>query len=120
MYTKISNALFSQDDEALCVIDTDTLMKGIIHYDFGDAVRTICNNAVEDDGDLSKVVFNVGFFKAFVKGFLGALGNDISKIEVEYLAFSTKVMTFIVGLRMLTDFLNNDVYFKPRLRASQP
>ncbi len=112
--TKISNVLFSQEGEALCVIDTDTVMKGIVHFDFGDAVRTICNNGLEDEKDLSKVTFNLEYFEAFTKGFSGSFGDGISDTEVEYLAFSAKVMTFIVGLRMLTDFLNNDVYFKPR------
>ena len=112
--TKISNVLFSRKGEALCVIDTDTVMKGIVHYDFGDAVRTICNNGSEDEKDLSKVTFNLDYFEAFTKGFLESFGEGISDIEVEYLAFSAKVMTFIVGIRMLTDFLNNDVYFKPR------
>ena len=27
-------------------------MPGIIHYDFGDAIRTICNSAAEDEKDL--------------------------------------------------------------------
>lgn len=109
---KISNTLFSLDGKALCVIDTDTVMKGIIHYDFGDAVRTVCNNAYESEKKLHKVTFNLEFYKAFVKGFIGSLKNNISKLEMGYLAFSAKMMTFIVGLRMLSDFLNNDKYFK--------
>lgn len=112
--TKISNALFSLEGEALCVIDTDTVMEGIIHYDFGDAVRTICNNGAEDEQDLSKVTFNLEYFEAFAKGFLRSLKGDLTDLEVSYLAFSAKAMTFMVGLRMLTDFLNNDVYFKPK------
>lgn len=110
--TKISNALFTAEDKPLCVIDTDTVMKGIILFDFGDAVRTICNSADEDEADLSKVKFDLGYFEGFTTGFIEAFDGEISEIEADHLAFSAKVMTFIIGLRMLTDFLKNDVYFK--------
>ncbi len=109
--TKISNVLFDKNDKAICVIDLDTVMPGIIHYDFGDAIRTICTNAEEDEKDLTKVTFNLSFFRAFTKGFLLKL-KHISGIEAEHLAYSAKAMTFIMGLRMLTDFLNNDIYYK--------
>ncbi|MEZ5344254.1 MAG: phosphotransferase [Pyrinomonadaceae bacterium] len=110
--TKISNALFTADDKPLCVIDTDTVMKGIILFDFGDAVRTICNTADEDEADISKVEFELSYFEGFANGFLEAFDGEITDAEAENLAFSAKVMTFIIGLRMLTDYLKNDIYFK--------
>lgn len=109
--TKISNVLFSENDEALCVIDLDTVMPGVVHFDFGDAVRTICNKGDEDERDISRVGFDLSYFESFVTGFLGESGIRLSAEEIEGLAFSSRVMTFIVGLRMLTDFLNNDIYF---------
>ncbi len=110
--TKISNALFDENNKGMCVIDTDTVMVGIIHYDFGDAVRTICNKAFEDETDLSKVEFNIEFYKAFTKGFLEKTFEQLTLLDVEHLALAGKTITFIMGLRMLTDFLNNDVYYK--------
>ena len=68
--TKISNSLFDKNNKGICMIDTDTVMPGIIHYDFGDAIRTICNTAAEDEKDLSKVQFNLDYYKAYEKGFL--------------------------------------------------
>ncbi len=110
--TKISNALFDENNNGLCVIDTDTVMVGIIHYDFGDAIRTICNTAFEDEKDLSKVTFNIDFYKAFTKGFIEAIHSQLSLLDVQHFALAAKTITFIMGLRMLTDFLNNDVYYK--------
>ena len=110
--TKISNVLFSRSGEALCVIDTDTVMEGVVHFDFGDAIRIICSTADEDEKDLSKVKFNLPLYEAFTKGFMASMRTEISETEVEHLAFSAKMMTFIIGLRFLTDFLNGDVYFK--------
>ena len=109
--TKISNALFSPDDEAISVIDLDTVMPGVVAYDFGDAVRTICSHADEDEPDISKVDFSLEYFRAFVHGFIVESGLELEQKEIESLAISAKVMTFIVGLRFLTDYLNNDVYF---------
>lgn len=110
--TKISNILFNQKEEGIAVIDTDTVMPGIIHYDFGDAIRTMCNSAAEDESDLSKVQFNMEFYKNYKRGFLEGLGTGLTKVEKEHLPTAVKTMIFIMGLRFLTDFLNGDVYYK--------
>ena len=110
--TKISNALFDTDNKSLCVIDTDTVMPGIVHYDFGDAIRTICNTAAEDENNLELVTFNKTFYDAYTKGFIEKVGDSLSNIEIEYLPLGAKTMMFIMGLRFLTDYLNNDVYYK--------
>jgi hypothetical protein len=110
--TKISNALFDENDKGLCVIDTDTVMVGIVHYDFGDAIRTICNTAFEDEKDLSKVNFNLDYYEAFTKGFLQKIHNKVTEFDVFHFPLAAKTITFIMGLRMLTDFLNNDIYYK--------
>ena len=107
--TKISNALFDVNNKGMCVIDTDTVMVGIVHYDFGDAIRTICNTAFEDETALEKVNFNLDYYQSFSKGFLGAIYKQLTPLDVEHLPLAAKTITFIMGLRMLTDFLNNDV-----------
>ena len=110
--TKISNSLFTKNNKGICMIDTDTVMPGIIHYDFGDAIRTICNTAAEDEKDLSKVVFNLEYYKAYEKGFLEKTKNSLTALEIKHLPLAAKTMIFIIGLRFLTDYLNNDVYYK--------
>ena len=110
--TKISNALFDLQGKGLCVIDTDTIMPGIIHYDFGDAIRTICNTAAEDEKDLGKVSFNKEFYEAYRQGFLEKISTSITETERHYLPLGAKTMMFIMALRFLTDYLNGDVYYK--------
>lgn len=110
--TKISNSLYTKDNKGICMIDTDTVMPGIIHYDFGDAIRTICNSVAEDEKDLSKVDFNLEYYKAYEKGFLEQTKNSLSETELKYLSLAVKTMIFIMGLRFLTDYLNNDIYYK--------
>ena len=110
--TKISNALFDMKGSGLCVIDTDTIMPGIIHYDFGDAIRTICNTAAEDEKDLDKVTFNEEFYRAYSKGFLEKIGDAVSDLEKKCFPLGAKTIIFIMALRFLTDYLNNDIYYK--------
>ncbi|GAA4954469.1 aminoglycoside phosphotransferase family protein [Algibacter agarivorans] len=110
--TKISNVLFSKKNKGICVIDTDTVMPGIIHYDFGDAIRTICNTAAEDETNLELVEFNTTYFKAYTKGFLKHMKSSITPLELKYLPLGAKTMIFIMALRFLTDYLNGDIYYK--------
>lgn len=110
--TKLSNALFDKKGNGLAVIDLDTLMPGLVHYDFGDSVRTICSSTEEDERDISKVHFLPENFKAFTDGFLQACKSILTKEEIALLTLAAKYMVFIMGLRFLTDYLNNDIYFK--------
>ena len=112
--TKISNALFNKKDKGLCLIDTDTVMPGIVHYDFGDAIRTICNTAAEDETNLDLVEFNVEYYKAYTRGFLKSMKESLTPLELKYLPLSAKTMIFIMALRFLTDYLNGDIYYKTK------
>jgi Phosphotransferase enzyme family len=110
--TKFNNILLDENDKALCVIDLDTVMPGYVHYDFGDAIRTVTNTANEDEKDLSKVEMNIDLFKAYSEGFLSETGDTLNDVEKEYLAFAPKLITYTIGLRFLTDFIDGDNYFK--------
>lgn len=110
--TKFNNILFNENEEAICIIDLDTVMNGYVLYDFGDAIRTLCNTADEDETDLEKVNFNFELFEKFSKGFLSETIKVLCEKEIHYLAFSAKLMTYIIGLRFLSDYLMGDVYYK--------
>lgn len=111
--TKLNNVLFDATaGEAICVIDLDTVMPGLAHYDFGDSIRFGANTAAEDEADLSKVSLDLEYFGAYAKGFLSQAGESLTQTEIDQLAFSAKLMTFECGMRFLTDYLNGDTYFK--------
>lgn len=110
--TKINNILFDNFGQILCVIDLDTVMPGLVHFDFGDAIRTAANSAEEDEPELDKISINLQIFEAFAKGFLEETKSFLTQKEVDLLPHSAKFMTFIMGLRFLTDYLDGDVYYK--------
>ncbi len=111
--TKINNVLFDKEtEEAICVIDLDTVMPGSMLYDFGDALRVGAATAAEDETDLSKVHFSAEAFEAFTKGYFEEMLPYLTEREIELLPLSAKLLTFECGMRFLTDYLNGDTYFK--------
>lgn len=111
--TKINNVLFDQEtDEAVCVIDLDTVMPGLSLYDFGDLVRTATNPAAEDERDLTKVKLRVRIFESLVEGYLASAGPVLTEEEVLQMAFSGRLISLELGMRFLTDHLNGDEYFR--------
>lgn len=110
--TKFNNILLDENDKALCVIDLDTVMPGYVHYDFGDAIRTVTNTAAEDEKDTSKIEMNITLFEAYARGYLSEAGKTLNEVEKEYLAFAPKLITYTIGVRFLTDYIDGDNYFK--------
>ena len=111
--TKLNNVLLDPlTHRARCVVDLDTVMPGTVLYDFGDAIRTTANTATEDEPDLDKVQLHLPYYEAFAQGYVSEARAFLTDREIEHLAFSARYMTFIMGLRFLTDYLAGDVYYK--------
>lgn len=111
--TKFNNVMIDdKTGEGICVIDLDTVMPGSALYDFGDTIRSGTNPADEDERDLSKVYMDLELFESFTHGFLDSARDFLTPLELEYLPFGAKMMTFECGIRFLTDHLNGDIYFK--------
>jgi hypothetical protein len=111
--TKLNNVMLdNKTQEAICVIDLDTVMPGLALYDFGDMVRTTTSPAKEDEQDLNLVSMQFPMFEALARGYLASAGSFLSQTEIDLLAFSGKLITFEIGIRFLADHLNGDTYFK--------
>lgn len=111
--TKINNLLFDKaTGEGICVIDLDTIMPGIIHFDFGDMVRTATATEAEDSKKLDNVKMNFDMFQALAHGYIRSTYNFITGPEIDYLAFSGVYIVRELASRFLVDYLNGDVYFK--------
>ncbi len=115
--TKLNNVLIDcKSDKAMCVIDLDTSMPGLAPYDFGDLVRTSTVSAPEDEADLSLISVRSDMYEALVKGYLSEAGEFLTPCEAENLFFGGKLMSYEVGLRFLTDYLEGNVYFKTKYK----
>jgi hypothetical protein len=111
--TKINNVMIDSDtDQAVCVIDLDTVMPGASLYDFGDMIRSATSPAAEDEQDLSKVAMQMPMFEALVEGYLDAANGFLNDEEVSHLVVSGMLITLETGIRFLTDHILGDTYFK--------
>lgn len=111
--TKSNNVLFDRETKMpIVVIDLDTIMPGLAMYDFGDAVRFIANTAAEDEPDLGLVSFDTEKFRAFCKGFIGAVIHGLTQPEIDSLVLASFSITIELASRFLDDYLTGDTYFK--------
>jgi Ser/Thr protein kinase RdoA (MazF antagonist) len=108
--TKLSNVLFDRDsNEALCVIDLDTVMPGLLAHDFGDLVRSVA--AV---GEGSALAFDPARFEALAVGYHAGLGGGLTAAETDSLAVGPAVLSLELAARFLADYLDGDRYFRTR------
>ena len=112
--TKLSNLLFNDKGKALAVIDYDTIMPGYVALDYGDSVRTICSTTAEDDPNVKGTTYDLKLLESFTQGFFNKASKMLSPYETKLMPKAVVYMPFLMGLRMLTDFLNNDVYYHTR------
>lgn len=108
----LKNILYRKDrPQALCLIDLDTLMPGVLIWDFGDAVRSVVCAYPEDYGGEGPMQPDLDAFAAFADGFLGS-GVELTESEREWLPWGLVLMPLLHGIRALADYLAGDVYYK--------
>ena len=110
---KVNNIMIDDvTGKGTAMIDLDTVSPGLIHVDFGDALRSICNPAGEEETNLSKVVFDEDLATAFCKGYMREAGSFLTDADREYLYDSIRLLPFELGLRFFQDHLAGNIYFK--------
>jgi Ser/Thr protein kinase RdoA (MazF antagonist) len=111
--TKFNNVLLDElTGDAMCVVDLDTVMPGLVLYDFGDMVRTTTSRTAEDELYLERVELELPMFEALLRGYLDATRSFLTPAERKMLVLAGKLITFTIGIRFLTDYLEGDQYFR--------
>jgi Ser/Thr protein kinase RdoA (MazF antagonist) len=112
---KITNIMIDDaTGKGTCIVDLDTVKPGLIHYDFGDCLRSSCNPAGEEVLDLSRVLFDLDLCEVIVKGYMAHARSFLTEADRYYLYDSIRLITFELGLRFFADYIAGDVYFKTR------
>jgi len=109
--TKISNVLFNATGNGLCVVDLDTVMPGYFISDVGDMLRTYLSPVSEEEKEVTKINIRPAYFTAIANGYLDAMRDEMTAVEIDHFVFAGKYMTYMQALRFLTDYINNDVYY---------
>ena len=94
----LDNLMFGPDGSVVAVLDLDTAMWGHWAWDFGDLVRSALGGEVLTTR-----------FAAVARGYLRTAGVQAQAKE---LVMAPRHITFMIGLRYLTDHLAGDRYFK--------
>lgn len=111
--TKINNILFDQQTRGVVsVIDLDTLMPGYFIYDLGDMIRTCVSPATEEERDTSQIIYRKEYYEAIVDGYFSAMGMHLPAQQRALAPFAGCMMTYIMALRFLADYLNGNVYYQ--------
>ena len=96
------------------IIDLDTVGPGLIHYDFGDAMRSIGNPAGEEVSELAHVKFDLDLCAAFCRGYATRARDFLTDQDRLRLYDAIRLIAFELGLRFFEDYLNGNQYFKVR------
>jgi Ser/Thr protein kinase RdoA (MazF antagonist) len=115
---KISNLVFATGRElALCLLDLDTLGRMALPFELGDAMRSWCNVASEDD---PRGHFSAEYFAAAVAGYGRAAAGWLLATEAGAVVDATATIQVELAARFCADALN-EAYFgwNPRLFPSR-
>lgn len=111
--TKLNNIMMdNRTGKGICVIDLDTVMPGSALYDYGDSIRFGANTGAEDERNLDLVSCDLNLFDIYTKGFIEGCKGSLTSEEIRLMPMAAKIITLECGMRFLTDYLQNDVYFK--------
>ncbi|WP_028516877.1 aminoglycoside phosphotransferase family protein [Ruminococcus flavefaciens] len=91
----------------MTIIDLDTIMCGYAAVDYGDLVRSVCKNGIND---LSPV-------RHITAGFSQGLGGILSDEEINSLYYGILWLTGELAVRYLIDFKSENKYFRGKTSA---
>lgn len=107
---KLGNVrLHPTQDQALAVLDFDTVMAGTPLYDLGDLIRSLSSPEAEDSLALDRVQVRPAYVQALWRGY--AAEADLSPSEQRLMPEAGTHLILIMAMRFLTDYLAGDVYF---------
>lgn len=105
---KISNLVFSPPPvRGVCLLDLDTLGRGTMAFELGDAMRSWCNPRGEDAGG---VRFDLEIFAAAMRGFRGVADDLLTDDERTSIVIGTETVSLELAARFCIDVFR-DEYF---------
>jgi hypothetical protein len=106
---KYDNFLFdTETDRVVSLIDLDTTAPGLAAVDLGDCLRSFCNPGGERG--VGGVSFDIDTCRELIGGYRSALITEPAERHLIYHA--VRLMTYELGLRFFTDYLDDNRYFK--------
>lgn len=114
---KISNLLFDNNHQAVCLVDFDTLGKTGWSLEVADALRSWCNPYPEDVLD---AYVDLSIAEQTLAGYGSIMRGLFSNQECDELMVHTKAITLCLAMRYATDTLNENYFLHDQNRFSRP
>ncbi len=109
---KLGNILFDKKSgKAVSIIDLDTVGPGLLQHDIGDCLRSICKTGGKADKP-ADTKFDLDLCKTTLNSYFLETDHLLSQIDKEYIYDGIQAITFELGLRFFTDYLQGNIYFK--------
>ncbi len=110
---KINNVMFdTATQQAVSVIDLDTVKPGLVHYDIGDCLRSGCNPVGEEIQQRESVYFEPDLCQSILQGYLSVAKAFLTDNDYIYIYDAIRLIAFELGLRFFADYLAGNIYFK--------
>ncbi len=110
---KVNNVMIdTTTQQAVSMIDLDTVKPGLVHYDIGDCLRSGCNPLGEETDRLESVCFESDLCQAILLAYLAETREFLTEHDYDYMYDAIRLLAFELGLRFFTDRLAGNVYFK--------
>lgn len=109
---KFNNILFNSSDQALCLVDYDTIMPGKIVDDFAELIRTAVVNLPEDDPNYQGLAIHREYLEILLSEYLVSMDSYLLPEEKEALRIAPSCLTLMLSIRFYTDFIRGSKYFK--------
>lgn len=106
---KLNNLRFSETDppEALALLDLDTLGRGHLPLELGDALRSWCNPAGED---ASAVALDLDLLEAAISGYARPAAGFVTPAEVDCLVEAIRTIALELAARFCRDALEESYF----------
>jgi hypothetical protein len=87
-------------------------MPGYFFSDLGDMIRSMACSEAESNKNLNELHIRKDFYEAVLEGYLELMEELLTDAEKKYIHFSGLLIIYMQALRFLTDYLNEDKYYK--------
>jgi Ser/Thr protein kinase RdoA (MazF antagonist) len=110
---KLDNFLFVGDD-AVALVDFDTVMPGAWFWDLGDLLRSGATVAAEDEPNAEKVAVVPERYHSIIAGYRQSVSaaGTADESELEAIGLAGAIVTYEQSVRFLTDWIAGDVYYR--------
>ena len=118
---KLDNILFQQNkQQALALIDLDTVQPGLLQHDLGDCLRSCCNRSGENAEAISPPfekggqggIFDLTICADLLAGYAEETRALLTAADIALIYEAIRLLPFELGMRFLTDHLEGDRYFR--------